>query len=89
MRREVTPNVVRHIDNSDLGKGLLTYSQLNEVIADDRIREQVSYFESIGQNFEWKLYDYDQPSDLKERLRSNGFIVEERCLRDCSEACVP
>ena len=77
MRREVTPNVVRHIDTTDFGKGLITYNQLNEAIADDMIREQVSYFESIGQNFEWKLYDYDQPSDLKERLRAYGFTVEE------------
>jgi hypothetical protein len=76
-RREVTSNVVRHIDTSAIGKGLITYSQLNEANADDTIREQVSYFESIGQDFEWKLYDYDQPSDLKERLGSYGFIVEE------------
>jgi hypothetical protein len=37
----------------------------------------VRYFESIGQDFEWKLYDYDQPPDLKERLGSAGFVVEE------------
>ena len=77
MRREVTPNVVRHIDNSDTGKGMVSYSQLNEANVDETIREQVSYFESVGQNFEWKLYDYDRPSDLKERLGSYGFIVEE------------
>lgn len=77
MRREVMPNVVRHIDASNVGEGIISYSQLNEANADDSIREQVSYFENIGQNFEWKLYDYDQPSDLKERLESHGFIVEE------------
>ena len=77
MRREVTSKVVRHIDTSDFGKGIVSDSQLNEANADDAIREQVSYFESIGQSFEWKLYDYDQPSDLKERLGSHGFIVEE------------
>ena len=77
MRREVTPNVVRHIATSETGKGLITYSQLDEANADNTIREQVSYFEGIGQDFEWKLYDYDQPPDLKERLGSYGFIVEE------------
>ncbi len=77
MRREVTPNVVRHIDTSDTREGLISYSQLDEANADDTIREQVSYFESIGKGFEWKLYDYDQPSDLKERLGSYGFILEE------------
>jgi GNAT superfamily N-acetyltransferase len=77
MRREVTPNVVRHIDTSNIGEGLITYSQLNGANAADEIREQVSFFESIGQEFEWKVYDYDKPSDLKERLGSYGFIVEE------------
>jgi len=77
MRREVTPNVVRHIDASDTGEGAIIYSQLYEANAEDTIREQVIYFESIGQDFEWKVYDYDRPSDLKERLGSYGFIVEE------------
>jgi hypothetical protein len=76
-RREVTPNIVRHINASEAEEGFISYSQLNEANADDMIREQISYFESIGQDFEWKLYDYDQPSDLKERLKAHGFIVEE------------
>jgi hypothetical protein len=77
MRREVTPNVVRHIDTSGSGEGIITYSQLNETNADETIREQVSYFENIGQDFEWKLYDYDQPPDLKEKLGSYGYAIEE------------
>jgi hypothetical protein len=76
-RREVTPNVVRHIDTSGTGEGMITYSQLTEANAGETIREQVSYFESLGQDFEWKVYDYDRPSDLKERLGSYGFVVEE------------
>jgi hypothetical protein len=77
MRRDVRPNVVRLIDTSDTGEGVITFSQLNEANAEDIIRQQVTYFESIGQDFEWKVYDYDKPSDLKERLASYGFIVEE------------
>lgn len=77
MRREVTPNVVRHIDTSGNGEGAIIYSQLDGANADDSIREQVAYFENIGQDFEWKVYDYDRPSDLKERLAACGFHVEE------------
>ena len=58
-------------------EGVVLYSQLTEANVDDVVREQVSYFESIGQDFEWKVYDYDRPSDLKERLESSGFIIEE------------
>jgi hypothetical protein len=77
VRREVTPNVVRLIDTTDAEEGAIIYSQLNEANADEIIREQVTYFEGIRQNFEWKVYDYDRPPDLKERLASFGFIVEE------------
>ena len=77
MRRETTSNVVRHISTSNHREGLVTYSELNEANAEGVIHEQVSYFEGIGQDFEWKLYDYDQPPDLNERLESYGFIVEE------------
>jgi GNAT superfamily N-acetyltransferase len=76
-RREVTPEVVRHIDTSDQREGMIVYSQLNEANADDVIREQVAYFESLGQDFEWKAYDYDQPVDLIKRLERHGFLVEE------------
>lgn len=77
VRREVTPTVVRYIDRSSTGGGTVIYSQLDESNVDDVIREQISFFESIGQQFEWKVYDYDRPSDLKERLESYGFIAEE------------
>jgi hypothetical protein len=76
-RREITPNVVRHVDLSGRGEGAVIYTQLGETNAEAIIREQVAYFESLGQNFEWKLYDYDQPADLRARLEVHGFIVEE------------
>ena len=76
-RREATPNVVRHVNTTGSGEGYVLYTQLTESNADEIIREQVRYFESIGQDFEWKVYDYDRPSDLKERLQTYGFVVEE------------
>ncbi|MDX1436764.1 MAG: hypothetical protein R3335_08135 [Anaerolineales bacterium] len=77
MRREATPEIVRHIDLSDLGEGMISFSRLDGSNADQVIRRQVDYYESIGQNFEWKVYDYDRPTDLKERLGSLGFTVED------------
>ena len=76
-RREVTPTVVRHIDTSGDGEGTVLYSQLTEANAEASICEQIAYFESIEQNFEWKVYDYDMPPDLKDRLSAVGFVVEE------------
>lgn len=77
LRREVTPTVVRHIDTSGTREGSVIYSQLDSANADETIRGQIRYFESLGQDFEWKLYDYDQPADLQERLIAQGFTREE------------
>lgn len=78
VRREVTDLVVRHIDVAGQpGKGFVVYSRLTAENADRAIDEQIAYFESIGQSFEWKLYDHDQPEDLRERLIARGFEIEE------------
>ena len=77
MRHEVTSNVVRHIDTSGIGEGIITHSRLEGASVEHVIGEQVNYFEKIGQDFEWKVYDYDWPPDLKDRLESFGFAIEE------------
>jgi hypothetical protein len=76
MRTEQTPDVVRLVDQGE-GKGTVTYSRLDESSADHVIREQIAYFEGIGQDFEWKVFSYDTPSDLRERLTACGFESEE------------
>ncbi len=77
LQREVTPTVVRQCDLSEGGEGTITYSSLTNANADTVIREQIAYFAGIGQDFEWKLYDYDTPPDLKDRLASYGFEIED------------
>jgi GNAT superfamily N-acetyltransferase len=77
MRREALPTVVRHVNTSGAGEGSIIYTRLNEANAEAAIREQVSYFERLGQGFEWKLYDHDTPADLKQRLEAHGFAIEE------------
>ena len=52
---------------------------MNESNADCVIEEQIAYYKKIKQQFEWKVYDYDQPSDLKERLLKKG--VHTRRIR--------
>ncbi len=76
-RREEFPCIVRHVGLGELGEGTILYSQLDEANVDQTICEQIDYYETIGQNFEWKLFDYDRPADLKERLLAYGFENEE------------
>lgn len=76
-RREVTASVIRHIATSADGEGTIVYSDLTAANADSVIQEQIAFFEALGQDFEWKLYSHDQPSDLQARLAAAGFVIEE------------
>jgi GNAT superfamily N-acetyltransferase len=76
MRREATPEVIRHIALKH-GEGMVLYSHLTAENADRVIAEQIAYYQQIGQSFEWKTYDHDTPGDLKVRLGAHGFQAEE------------
>ncbi|HMR66766.1 MAG TPA: GNAT family N-acetyltransferase [Anaerolineae bacterium] len=77
-RREVTPTVVRHLPLvAGQGDGSIIYSRLDETNVEAEIQTQIDYFENLGLSFEWKVYDYDRPADLKERLAAFGFALEE------------
>ncbi|MFE2284907.1 GNAT family N-acetyltransferase [Streptomyces sp. NPDC059443] len=74
--------VVRQIVPGGGGNTVL-WSGLNERTADAAIAEQVAFFtelaargEAPDAGFEWKLYDYDRPADLGDRLRAAGFVAE-------------
>ena len=74
MRREQTARTVRHVNL--LGHlGVVMHTSLDAATADEAIREEVRYFEGIGQGFEWKLFAHDRPADLKERLERAGFEI--------------
>lgn len=77
-RREVTPDVVRHICKLPDRLHFVIYSSLTAVSADRIIQEQIDYFQTVGgSGLEWKVYDHDQPSDLKARLIAHGFQPDE------------
>ncbi len=76
VRREVTPHTVRQI-NMNEPESFLLYSKLTPENADQVINDEITYFESIGHNFEWKLYSHDTPTDLIERLRQRGFEIDD------------
>lgn len=75
-QREVSPHIVRHVSIAKAGEGVVICSRLNVANAEAAIEEQVAYFERLGQDFEWKLYDYDMPEDLMERLAAKGFEIK-------------
>ena len=76
MRTEQTPDVVRVVALEE-GNGSVIYSHLDASNVDRVIAEQIAYFEGIGQDFEWKVFDYDTPPNLRERLTAAGFECGE------------
>jgi ribosomal protein S18 acetylase RimI-like enzyme len=64
---------------ADRGQGWsgITWSDLDAGTADGVIADQVAFFRGRAQRFEWKLYSYDQPPDLGERLLAAGFVRED------------
>ena len=76
LRREELPGLVRHVDL--IGhSGMVIYSHLSADSVDATIREQIEYFRSIGQEFEWKVYRHDEPPDLLDRLAAHAFAIDE------------
>ncbi|MGR6897071.1 GNAT family N-acetyltransferase [Rummeliibacillus sp. BSL5] len=74
--REETEHVVRHI--SQFGeKGFIVSSNVNEGNIKEIIKNELSYFSNLEQNFEWKVYNYDKPDSLKDILRQEGFTIED------------
>jgi len=76
--REETPHVVRFRPRLGMKGGCwVLYSCLTAENADQVIEEQIVDFERLGLEFEWKLYDHDQPPVLRERLAAHGFAIED------------
>lgn len=76
-RREVDGTVIRHVSNLPGGGSFVLFSALDEISVDTAIQRQVDYFRGIGESFEWKVYSFDTPADLHERLARHGFSIGE------------
>jgi GNAT superfamily N-acetyltransferase len=74
-RREATAHVVRMLGPEHARTAMISWSQLTPENADEVIAGEIAYFSGLGRRFEWKLYDHDQPPDLKARLAAHGFEI--------------
>lgn len=71
-----TADVVRYLSVSS-PVAFISYAELTPASITRVIEEQIAYFEGLGREFEWKVYDHDWPPDLKDRLAARGFEVGE------------
>jgi GNAT superfamily N-acetyltransferase len=76
-RFETHPHVIRRIAEPGLGGSGVLWTSLNASNADEVIAGEVRFFGERSERFEWKLYSYDEPADLPDRLAAAGFVPEE------------
>ena len=57
--------------------GFLNFTSLPPGEERRLIRDQMKFFEQLGKPFEWKVYDFDRPSNLRQLLETEGFVAEQ------------
>ena len=75
-KRLETEYVVRQISQFDINSAI-SYSRLLDASAEPAIEEEINFFSALDHRFEWKVFDYDEPCDLRARLAAHGFESEE------------
>lgn len=73
-RLEQTEKVTRSIPLEG-GWGWIAWSAHQPIEMEQAINAEIHLFESLGDSFEWKVYDHDQPADLRQRLEARGFKI--------------
>ena len=70
---DLFPDLCRHTAEDSGHEGHVGFANLSPDTAGGRIDEQIRHFERLGQPFEWKVHDFDQPASLKSLLEARGF----------------
>ncbi len=76
-RREVLPELVRHVYDDPNRKGVIIYNQVTEANVEAVMEREIAYFKALGRPFEWNTFEHDPIPDLHLRLAARGFEVEE------------
>ena len=70
---EVLPHLSRYVAQTEGATGFVMFAQLKSEDITTAIDEQVAYFRHLGQDFEWKVHDFDTPKTLRQDLEQRGF----------------
>lgn len=71
---EVLSDITRYSPSAGMGnEALLAYARFGAEDAERRVDEELARFRERGWEGEWKLYDFDEPADLRTRLETAGL----------------
>jgi len=76
--REEAPPVIRYVNERGT-HSLILYFELDGLPNEEIVRiadREIEYFQKLGHSFEWKVFDYDRPPDLRQILDGRGYTVE-------------
>lgn len=70
---QLFPHLSRYVPEIKGADGFVGFADLEAEAAVALIQEQIAFFEFLRQSFEWKVYDFDSPGNLREILGTLGF----------------
>lgn len=71
------PYFTRYTPKIEGMEGFVVFSRLPAGKETEIIRHEIDYFQQLGIDFEWKVYDFDEPENLKSTLEREGFTCGE------------
>jgi hypothetical protein len=72
------PHLTRYIPKIVGMEGYVVFGNFPEGEEIKLIREEINFFQKNGIDFEWKIYDFDEPNNLRELLEDEGLVCGER-----------
>lgn len=76
LRLELLPYFSRYTPESPGEQGFIAFNRIPPDQVACQIEEQIRYFSERGCWFEWKVYDFDEPPNLRELLEERGFRAQ-------------
>lgn len=71
------PYLTRYTPKIQGMEGIVVFSRLPAGQEVQIIRHEIEYFQRLAVDFEWKVYDFDEPENLKNILEREGFTSGE------------
>nr|MDO8538925.1 GNAT family N-acetyltransferase [Opitutaceae bacterium] len=71
------PHLSRYTAATAGAEGFVVYAELNAGEEAAQIEVEIDYFAAHSQRFEWKVYEFDHPANLRGLLERRGFKFEE------------
>jgi GNAT superfamily N-acetyltransferase len=74
---ETSPSRTRLTPQQPDLEGMVTFTAISTDEIESAITDELAYFARLLRGFEWKVYDFDTPTDLADRLARRGFVRDD------------